>query len=277
MTYRRARVAITIQSDPSPHDPYQAVNLRLWQYPRSRIHVGHVRTLLLGALHCEREGIPFHIRLDGSWERPEYHYGGVIDLAGCMAWFGIRAAKVYRAPIGVRPRPDTQYAQQVGPTVWARIRETIDHLASLGVEFRNLIMDDLVDYYPSLMIRGMEFAEGADYAPEWPPEADSSVGIQKMIALEKAVFEAAGREHLQLSLPMITDDYGAGMSKSVGGVPWDAMQAASVEDARTYLLATAANPLDPLSAIGQPVDVQNLDPQPHVWSWETWGSYLRQA
>lgn len=276
MTPRRGRVAITIQGEPSPHDPYQASNLRLWQYPRARIHAGHARSLLLGRLHCEQQGIPFHVRLDGTWPRPEYHHEGVIDLLGCMAWFRMPADHVYRSPIGVSRR-DAQCEQHLGPSVWARVRETIDHLESLGVQFHNLILDDLVDYHPSLMIRGMEFAEGAKFGPEWPPEADSSVSIQKLIALERTVFAAAGREHLQLSLPMVTEDHGSKMSKSVGGVPWDAMQAVSWQDARAYLFATAANPLDPLSAIGEPVDVQNLNPVPHVWSWETWGSFVRST
>lgn len=277
MNCKRGRVAITIQGEPSPHDPYQASNLRLWQYPRSRIHVGHVRSLLLGAMYCEQQGIPFHVRLDGDWPRPEYRYEGVIDLLGCMAWLRIHADHVYRSPIGISRRPDAQCAAHFGPTAWAKVSETIDHLESLGVQFHNLIMDDLMDHHPSLMIRGMEFDEGADYATDWPPEANNSGSIQKLIALEQAVFAAAGRKHSQLSLPMITEDHGAKMSKSLGGVPWDAMKSVSPEDARTYLLATAASPLDPLAAIGEPVDVHDLNPMPHVWSQETWGSFIRQA
>jgi hypothetical protein len=276
MTCRRGRVAVTLPTQPHPQDRAMMglAQMFIFKTPRPRIHVGHARTLLLGELHCRREGIPFHVRIDCGWEAVQIRDPGWVDLLGCLSWFGIATDHVYQCRLG--PRPDEFYAKIVGSQAWGRFLEVRDQYTEVDMDHWPSMADD-IEHFPSLMIRGQEFETPDAGAPEWPPEANSTPTFRKLVAVEKAYYQALGIERRQLTLPLITDEAGVKMSKSLAGIGWDCLQAASADEARAYLLATAANPLDPLAAIGQPVDTHDLDPTPHVWSWKSWGSFIRQA
>ncbi len=274
MTPRRGRVAITMLSLPHEGDSITVTaGVAQFKTPRPRIHLGHARTLLLGEAYCRERGIPFHVRLEAEWAKVRDFHTGLIDLMGLLAWFGVRADLVYRMPM--KPRPEWVYARMMGAEAWARVKAAHATWEAAGSGWLDFVLEDLADWWPSLMIRGREFEDVGDYDPDWPAAAGDCGSIARIVRYEHDLYAAAGRERLQLSLPIVADPHGSKMSKSLGGIGWDVLQAVSPEQARRYLWATAASPLDPMAGLDAPLNLENLDPTPHVWSWQQWGSYVR--
>jgi len=275
--YVRGRVAITLPSSPSQLDEklrVHALATVFFQMPYPRIHIGHVRTLLLGEQHCRAHGIPFHIRIDGDWTAAAYRLEAWIDLLHCIAWFGIKADLVYRHAI--RAPADSWFEGALGADVWDPLREKRDELTDAGCDSWNLYADDFA-HFPSLLIRGQEFETPRDYDVDWPEWQYRTDPMKPSMAFERAIYKAVGMERPQLMLPMVGAPTTAKVSKSFMSISWDVLKSASAQDARAYIMATAANPLDPLAAIGKDVDTNDLNPMSHTWSWEQWGEFIRQT
>lgn len=274
MTYRRGRVSITVPSEPHPADATLANMTWVFKLPRPRIHIGHARTLLLGEMLCRELGCPFHLRLEGNLTSLHVTQPGLIDIMGCVGWLGIRPDATYRKSL--KPRPDSWFERALGEQAWQGLAAERAMWAAIDMDFWEAMAEDF-EWHPSLMIRGSEFAEPEAYDVDWPTVTGGAASFRKIIEGEHRYFAAAGLERCQATLPLVTEADGSKMSKSMGGVGWDCLKAVSAEAARRYLLATAACPLDPLAGLDQPLDLRDLDPTPHVWSWETWGSFIRQA
>ncbi len=239
---------------------------------QGRIHVGHARTMILGEMICKDLGIPYHLLFEAAWNQVAVTHEGLIDTFACLMFLGVRPAMLYARPLD--PSPDDVLRARVPQANWDAMKEVQRQFESFETDRWSSVAEDL-EWYPSLRIRGAEFEQPAVYLGPDIFAQRASKAISEILAYEKALYKAGGLEWGQATLPLIVEHGGAKMSKSVRGAAWDCLRSVSSEDARAYLLATVANPLDPLAAIGQTVDVLELDPTPHVWSWETWGAFIR--
>jgi len=134
------------------------------------------------------------------------------------------------------------------------------------------IEDDAILHDPSLIIRGAEFSDPGRWSPP-----GAAGGMSTQVLYEDAIYAFLGAEKHEINLPLVLAE-GSKLSKSgANGIGWDVLKMVSPDQARRYLLATLLNPKDPLQAIGEQFTEAHVSPAHHEWSWETWGSYIRQV
>lgn len=256
MEYKRARVAIT---------PVAASAVGKVIEPAT--HIGHARTLLLGSLIAQELNTPFHIRLDGDRESTigtgDATYF-MLDLIECINFLGIEFEKFYWHP---QQMPTQAYVERcTSPLFWTAL-----HGPNITPESYGAVMvDDIVIHYPSLVIRGAEFSESTGFFGAKPDNVSHTT-------TEKFLYDIACRERYEINVPLITVN-GMKISKqSIQAVPWNVLTPVSQIHARKFLMATAINPDDPLSAIDKHFSVKAMTKEPYTWRWGTWFDFLKMA
>jgi len=245
--YRRARVAIT----------FAGFCLR-----PDFIHMGHARTLLLGSMIAEGLGVPFHVRCDDQLHShcpdpdPSALAASVIDLTECVRFLEINAERIYWQPkFDVR---DARAIEDLGSEAVYFFTALNHPRTEAEPEHKALLVDDVIHWYPSLVIRGMEFQMRRQ---------------EEYRRYETRAYLGAGRERYEVNVPLIHLD-GLTLSKSQSHlIYWRELQAVSPEEARLFLVATAMKPLDPLSAVASPFDVAQMPGSPYEWDWDAWKTF----
>jgi len=259
---KRARVAIDV--------PHEVPDVLPSLTPA--LHIGHARTVLLGSLIAKHYGLPFHIRLDGNYRGETSRHGAVLmPLCTIISRLGIECDKVYwysqEAPSAC------QYEAHFGDR-GAEIARLLDALCEYDPVRISAFTDDLMRYWPSLMIRGSEFA---DTSQAVQPNNSGVAGLVRFTAKETLISEAMGREPHEINVPLITSD-GAKVSKSLSPtLMWDLFERYPGQWVRRFLLATAMKPDAPLKALGKRFALEEMSPMPYEWDWATWDQYIRDC
>lgn len=253
MQLRRARVAISVESVPK------------------MIHVGHARTLLLGSLIAEERGCPFHVRLDGIRRLyPTDTTFATLDVANCLLFLGIECDLMY----WIQNRyPDLESMEdELGRDGIERVRDVLSQPGFTPSEFPGIIADDCLLYHPSLIVRGMEFKIPEMYGGSNPMQGAAYT------AAEDLLFRAAGREKYEVNTPLITVDDGVKISKrSALLIHWECLLPLGRELARSFLVATAVDPVSPFEVIDRPFSESDMSDRSYPWSWHDYVEAARRT
>lgn len=193
-----------------------------------------------------------------------------IDITNCLNDLQIPFDLMYC--VG---RYDPNYSR-IGDIVGKEKAERLQRiLTPAGLDNHNqvtVLLDDLMNYAPSLIIRGMEFKRlDADYCGK------SNVnGIAGAVRVEKLIAEVLEVERHELNLPLIMLGY-MKMGKSVQSISWRALTMVEPDVAKRFLVATALCPGDPFSALGEKFTVAKMSEDPYVWSWADWSRVVRNG
>jgi hypothetical protein len=231
-----------------------------------QIHIGHLRTILLGQLIANDLNVPYHIRCDASGRHAGDNVsGGAIDLASCLNWLGIEAATIYWAPHAM---PSLERVQRVlGYERGAAYLQTASQpgFGSLTPgAYAATISDDVIDWFPSLMIRGTDFIRPEIHGG---PAPDGANGHKRN---EEILFEAACRKRHELNVPCILGPDGSKISKRSALIPhWEMLTMLGRAKARALLIASALCPSDPMSVWGRPWSRGMMSMEDAPLTWET--------
>jgi hypothetical protein len=264
MQFKRARVAISVKKN-SLTD-YSAVD--------AAIHVGHARSLLLGSIISKQLETPFHVRLDGHRIKHEADASGlVVDLVACLKHLCIDF--------------DLLYWQQQEPPLKSEIEIAIGDAADrfynilnfhtvTPAYYQGVMCDDIITFDPSLIIRGIEFADPQNNNTD----TVTGNGMLAHVQTENMLYEAAGRTKHEINLPLVTLS-NSKMSKSIGNVAhWSLLKALYPQAARRFLVATALRPQDPISLFAdqsQRLDLfsaSDIIAEHYDWSWENFADAI---
>ena len=246
-TCTRARVAITAALRVQPYDCCE------------NIHVGHARALLLGSLIAQELGIPYHVRYDGPTGDAS---DCVLDVVNCLNFLHIPYDRMYWQP-QVLPT-HAMLVAKLGPAVADSLWNVLS-APELGAEsYRCQMLDDVGDYAPSLIVRGREVREPHEYfGPALEPNAEHA-------RRENILFNAAGAEKHEINTPMLMLGHRKMSKTAMCLVHWTALTAASWQDARNFLIATALCPGKPTDALGDAFKISLMSEEPYAWSWHDW-------
>lgn len=262
----RARVAIDVPTIPvTTPAAYHAASCD------AQLHIGHARTVLLGSLIAQELGIPFHIRLDGAFRLGENLDAGILCcIATIISCLQIQCAKVYWQPAaGASP---AEYERMFGEK-GKRLQALAWAISDAMNEQLGVLSDDIIYHHPSVFIRGMEFADGfSGHSPGAGPEGTTA----RYLARERLFFETVDVEKCEINVPLIYDE-GHKVSKSLGPkLNWNMFGEADGTALRSFLLATAIEPQDPLAALDTPFNLKSMTEEPFNWSWEFWEEHSQR-
>lgn len=255
-------------------------------YVRRSFNVGTLRTLVLARRVSDELGVPLDIRL---WHNP----GGEVwsdcvsarvkDAMDCILWSGLKPRRIYELHTG-NPT-EAEIRRCVAPEIVDHAIEVLTrHPATVAAANPNLDLawDDIFAQPGTLVVCGDEhvnfdsFCEwrlgDADHLPILTCEVRFAHRHQEMF--RRMVHDAVGRPIMRHEVPVVKTADGHRMGPFNDGVVWwDAMEPIDADVVAGFLLATAANPDDPLSAsVECPTD--RISPHPYVWSWRDWYRWL---
>lgn len=228
------------------------------------IHVGHARTLLLGSLICRERGIEFVVRLDGTHASPP-NIDCICDIHDCLDHIGVHAT--IRRTLQAVPPPEF-LATIVGDRADELYRATQCPTITPG-PVAGALVDDIV-HHPSLIIRGIEFSSAAYF-----PEGGS--GTAQHVMNEDLLFRAAGLDKIEVNLPHINLGASKFSKTKMIGVQWDILRSVPGDVARSFLIATAMFPQDPVPNIGCGFSSFGMPMVPYQWSWDDWNAIVRAS
>ena len=234
---------------------------------QGRLHFGHVRTLYLGRLIADTLGLPYHIRVDGKRRNESDAIGVLMDITNTTQRLGIAFDKFY----WVRQTPPSKdyITGTLGDRADAFWLATDLPFIENAVNIAAAV-DDLIDHYPSVMVRGMEFADPERFAGQF-------IGtISNYVRTHKHLYASVGREKLEVNVPLVTKG-GDKLGKSTANmIDVDIVRSVSPELMKRFLIATAMWPEDPLLAMNTTdFNIAEMSQEPYEWSWDTWAELVR--
>ncbi len=264
--YRRARVAITpvLQIVPVSQE-------HVAQRYAVPIHVGHVRTLLLGSLIAKELNTEFHVRLDMNLASPDKS-DCVMDIVNCLITIGIEYDYIYAT--GLTSPNYSSIAERIGDEQTRRLKvvTSASHL-SYNHSMISSILDDLIDFAPSLIIRGMEFKrQDAETCGEC-----NVPGLAGHMAVVEFLREFMDFPTHEINVPLILMRQRQKMGKSMQSVPWMSLTMAAPELVKRFLIATAISPDDPFNVLYEPFELDKMSTTPYLWLWSDWAKVVKMS
>ena len=260
---KRARVAIDVPNlvagDPYPLAP--------------ALHIGHARTVLLGSLIAEHYELPFHLRLDGTYNPGVSRDAAVLmPLCTIGSRLDVQCDKVYW--IGQQGPSSAEYVAAFGDEA-TEIEELITVVSEHVGPRIAIYTDDSMLYWPSLIIRGTEFVHSEQAITNGDGVTLSTT--PRFVRASSLIENAMGRERHEINVPLITMQ-GAKVSKSLSPtLKWEFFERYPGAWVRRFLLATAMKPDAPLKAIGKQFTLEGMSALPYEWNWATWDQYIRDC
>jgi hypothetical protein len=188
----------------------------------------------------------------------------------CIQWLGIDPEKIYWMPLIRRPKAyyESRLDDGMADKLWLAIERSDRSPAFIAAT-----LDDLVEHYPSLMIRGQEFVDPSSYSIDYCQAAS----LEKQLTEEDDLFSTTSRTRLQFTVPLIIGPSGVKLSKSSMAIPWDILTSVPCDVAQQFLRATVMNPLDPLAALGESFRCDRMSDLPYAWDWAAWGKFVQST
>ncbi len=257
----RVRVAIDV---PCPPEPILNMDPEL--------HIGHARTLLVGSLIAEELGLPFHVRLDGAHNGAFSHDVQILaPLCVIISRLGIKCDHVYWQPQEM-PKGIT-FSKHFGDRA-AEMERFLSVAADYNMNRIGVVVDDLMNHYPSLVVRGAEFV---DPSMSVGTQANGANTTMRYAAHQALMSDMMEREWHEINLPLITmrDDK---VSKSLSPILlWSFFQRFPGAWLRAFLLATVMDPTAPLKALKRKFSIDAISTQHYEWDWAVWDQYIRDC
>ena len=226
---------------------------------------------MIGSLICEKLGLPFVIRLDGTGMPPAMPPGMLpnlqilCDIHATLDHLGIHAEMV---PVLTSVPPTEVLRAVVGDNATRVIETLCIPTITPGTPAAQLV-DDII-HSPSLIIRGMEFSK-VDYFP------DGGVATAGHCLNEDILFAAASLEKKEINLPIVRLGHAKMSKTNMTGVTWSIITSVSSELARSFLIATAIAPEDPIKHLGEEFSLERMSSAPYTWNWEHWNHIVRMS
>lgn len=254
----RGRVAMTFL--PGEHNDYT-------------VHIGHARSLYLGYLVCQRLGIPYHVRLDvgrnDCTAQGADISGAIADLVRCLNFLNIRYILYWQEQEVLSLEMITHKLGGNAKNFGVLVNQSHPELPFGHIYLASLI-DDIITYHPSLIIRGVEFERPEEYFATDDPNTPWA-----QMEIENLAYLLAGRERHIWTLPLIILD-GRKLSKTRGLlVHWSILTSMATEIAQQFLLATSICPSEPLSIMDNNLDIDQIGLEPYPWQWNHWTEIIK--
>lgn len=264
LQFKRARVAISFPL--ADATDYSSLDTAL--------HLGHARTLLLGSLIAKGLNTPFHVRLDGDRKKHVSDNSGLIlDIVSCLNFLEIEYDLLYwhqqeASTPEVVNRELGKSAKRFDMTVHAHF--------VCPEYYQGLMCDDIITFYPSLVIRGTEFSNPRQIATN----SAFTLSTTNHLQTEALLYDAADRIKHEVNVPLVTID-SRKMSKTIRNMAhWSLLRGMNTNDARNFLIATVLNPNDPLSCFSKmtgkvdTLSISDIIDEPYEWSWPIWADAI---
>ncbi len=224
-----------------------------------QIHVGHAKTFVTADLIAKELGVPLWVRFKWAQETLEQQVIGT-DLEGFGSIKESRARVVRYVEVLLTAKD--QLSEMLGflgiaperfylppkaediPADWSqRILEIADRVAGWTWDSRCEWYDAAVRNWPVLMVRGAD----------WCAPLGAS-GTLQYVAIEDAIFEAAGHEKYVVHLPLIMSGVKKMSTSHLNAVSWRVLMPMGRDRARAWL---------------------GDSEESKQWSWEDWSKAVK--
>jgi len=244
-------------------------------------NAGTLRTLFIADEVAKSLGVPLDIRLlrvSYSDERKDVMLSRIDDALNCLMWAGIDVRNTYELK-EKKPSEDDIRVSVSEDHVDGTLRFLSDHPINIARNtFLPQVWDDIFGVRGTLLVTSNTLIDFSSYLEtRCSPVAieDSRGGFHWKTKYISMIGECTGVEWNAMMVPCIKVDENIRMgSLNEDIVLWSALSPIGADRVRSFLLATAMSPHDPLSVVGTKFSPDLISESPYIWSWRTWYDFI---